>query len=133
MLSWRNPPIRKKGFILLEVALTVSILSIGIVFVLQSYRASLQASRRIHETSQAIWLAQGTLADLAFQASNQSDPLESKEEDVPDSPFHWTVDTEPVEETKDRLTLVRLTIWRNVPGAERQEVFTVTQEFLQKK
>ena len=83
--------------------------------------------------SQAIWLAQGLLAHLAFQASNQSDPLESKEEDIPGSLFHWKLDAEPVEETKDRLTLVTLTIWRAVPGGERQELISVTQELLKKK
>ncbi len=121
----------RAGFLLVEVSLTVAILSIGIIMVLQSYRSCLQAVRRTQDLSRAIWLAQEKMAEMSLLAE-EAEPLTEKEGDFLDAPgFYWRMEPETVEEN-DRLKRVHLTIYRQPSDGPRWEQIPLVQEFLKK-
>lgn len=124
------------GFLLLEVTLTVAVLSVGIVLVLQAFRTSLQAIRRVEDLTLATWLAQGKLAEVSLLTQEarklEEIPLEG---DFPENPpFHWKIEEIRLEgkDPSDRLVPVRLIVFKEEETGEGADEITVVQELLQK-
>ncbi len=128
-LSSRRRLLKTEGFLLVEVALTVAILAVGIVFVLQAFQSSLQAGRRAELLTRAIWLAQGRFAELSLQAKEPPDELTEKSGDFPegDSAFRWRIVAEEVEGIPS-LKQVTLTISSKRSDGQCQEELTAIQE-----
>ncbi|MCX5712248.1 MAG: type II secretion system protein [Candidatus Omnitrophica bacterium] len=63
---------KKKGFVLVELMVAVSILAIGIVFVLRSFLNSSSALNSITNKLGAIAILENKLADVELSAKNES-------------------------------------------------------------
>ena len=105
--------INKKAFLLFEVALTIAVISLGLVFVIRSISTSLKAARSASLYHEAINLAYEKMVDLELESQNQGLDAASSEGAFPQSQnFSWKYSIEQIDDS----SLGRLVL--NISGRE---------------
>ena len=107
---------RKKGFLLLEVLLTVAILSVGIVLIVQSHLASLRAGIYSDDFFKASFLLRNKMNEVLEQAVVELDLDEKGLFASPYENFQYHVQAvEPgcEEMCKDLSEVVLIVSWKN--------------------
>ncbi len=112
-----------QGFMLLEVMISLSILSLGMVIVIQSYAGSLRAIRRSRDITRVVFLAEQKLEELRRESYSAEELEGNFGEEYPG--LEWRIDSAPLEideEEIENLNKVTLTLLRG----ERQMVKIAT-------
>ncbi len=84
---------RNQGFVLLEILLTVVILSGSLVLIIQSMTATLKAARETQNYMTALFLAEDKLNDLIQKKKIPVDLTESKEFPEPNDKYSYILTT----------------------------------------
>jgi len=100
------------GFVLMEVLVSVAILSVGITVLLQSIISSLDANRLTQEYTRAIFLAESKMWDLEHQYAFKEDMDTGDSYGDFDPPFHdfgWRTEIEAMDEEVEYSLRVKVT------------------------
>jgi len=124
----------KKGFTLLEVLVTVIVLSIGIVGVLSSYQALLSGLSSARDVIRADWMISDRLSFIESSLAQSSSVDASQYSGSFSGPggFEGNVTVEGIKATpngSNSLSEVNVTVWRK--GSRSQ--YSVTTTMLQSK
>lgn len=92
-----NRIFNQKAALLVEVLLTVSILSVGLVYIVRSYVSSLRASKRSQEYSLAALLLKNTATDFLKKGFIGHDFMEKGSFQEPHDHFSYEVTTRKAE------------------------------------
>lgn len=90
--SYKN----RTGFSLIELMVTVAVLSIGLVFVLHAFSTTVKASRLAIDMNEACFLAGSIISDLEMKQNNSE--ILSQESSETDR-FRWSYELTPLEDT----------------------------------
>ncbi len=94
---------------MIEVLVTVAVLSVGLTVILQAYTASFRASVYMREYATAILLAENTMARLTRGPFLPEGVDEEGDFPAPNGHMHFNIETRP-SEMSDGLTEVLLTV-----------------------
>jgi type II secretion system protein I len=122
----------RSGFTLIEVLVAVTILSIGVVAIMQAFSVSLDALRRSHDVVRASDVMREQLAEAEMTAilGQKLDPVYQGRETAPEGGMVWQTTVVPVPDAsvsdlpglKEEIQLQRVLVkvWRDTGGREYQ-------------
>jgi prepilin-type N-terminal cleavage/methylation domain-containing protein len=113
-----------RGFALMEVLVSVAILSVGITLLLESIITSLDSNRITQEYSRAIFLAETKMWQLEKEYAYKEDMTTGESTGYFDPPFHQ-FDWETEVQEEDRLVEYHLRVTIRWKHRDRDQEFTV--------
>ncbi len=101
-----------KAFSLLEVLITVAILSTAIVFVFQSFTASLSSSKFSQNITLACYLVESKLWEIEQKQKQDTKPLEPAQgaEKIQGRDFNWSYEIKELDSALPELEQLTLTL-----------------------
>lgn len=89
-----------KAFSLVEVLITVGILSTAITFIFRSFTASLNSAKFSQNITLACYLAESKLFEIEQKQKNSLPPIENEEgsQDLQGKKFNWSYEIEQTED-----------------------------------
>jgi prepilin-type N-terminal cleavage/methylation domain-containing protein len=118
---------RSKGFTLIEIMISVAILSFGLILILQGFTHSLNILRISQNNLQATLLAEEEMSQLQIDAKNSKYGLLTDlngESQVDNIEFSWQTSITPDEEYEDLNKLLTTVSWKE--GRRKGAVPVVT-------
>jgi len=111
-----------KGFLLIEVLMTVSILSVVLTMIVRSHMAALHASTYTEEYSTAVLLLENKMTELMQKGFIARDLEKQDDFEPPYQEFSYLLKTKKDEnsETSDNLNEVTLTLFWPSGNSERK-------------
>ncbi|MFH1655810.1 MAG: type II secretion system protein [Candidatus Omnitrophota bacterium] len=110
----------KKAFLLVEVLITVVVLSIGLVAITRSFMTSLKALDIIAQYEKARWLLEEKLWDLEIKDAIEADLQTEENFPEPNDRFKYRLETENIEEDDEPGPLNNVKLSVNWPS--RKEI-----------
>ena len=89
----------KKGFMLLEVILSVLVIASGLLFIMRSYSASLKATAVASSLQKACLYLEDKLSELDFKGKIEEGVQDGSFED--DGNYSWHLDAQPLDDKKE--------------------------------
>lgn len=110
-----------RAFSLIEVIITVAILSSAIVFIFRAFTALLSYAKLSRDITVACYLAEDKLWQVQQRWTDLKSPLEpSGRELIQEQTFSWNYNTEEIQESLTKLTLT--VSWKE--SINRQEEYS---------
>jgi len=95
----------KKGFLLVEVLITVVVLSVGLVMITRSFMVSLRALEIIGQYQEARSLIEEKLLDLEVKDAIEADLKVEENFPEPYEKFSYKLETKNIEEEQNKIAL----------------------------
>ncbi|MBM3251332.1 MAG: hypothetical protein FJZ11_00925 [Candidatus Omnitrophica bacterium] len=95
----------KKGFLLVEVLITVVVLSVGLVMITRSFMVSLRALEIIGQYQEARSLIEEKLLDLEVKDAIEADLKVEENFPEPYEKFSYKLETKNIEEEQNKMAL----------------------------
>ncbi|MDP8266517.1 MAG: prepilin-type N-terminal cleavage/methylation domain-containing protein [Candidatus Aceula meridiana] len=116
----------RRGFVLVEVLMTVAILSVVLTMIIRSHMASLRASTYTEEYSTAVLLLENKMTELIQKGFIRRDLEEQEAFDFPYEKFSYLFQSKKSEnaEDSDNLNEVTLTLFWPSGKGERKILAT---------
>ena len=115
----------KRGALLIEVLITISILSIGLTLVIRSYLSSLRATVYTTEYTTAIMLAENKVSEISQGIFIDGDLNETGFFEAPNDRFEYSLETKRVEGSEETRTLQEVTLRVLWPSGRRTNSITI--------
>ena len=106
---------RSRGFTLIEIMISVAILSFGLILILQGFTHSLNILRISENNLQATLLAEEKMAQLQIDAKNSEYGFLTDfngESQIDNIEFRWQTSITPDEEHEDLNELLTIVSWK---------------------
>lgn len=101
-----------RGFMLLEVMVSLAILSIGLLVIVRSFSSSLRAQEYCHSYSQAVFLIEQKMTELQI-TDNLTEGIATGKGEEGFSDYSWRIET-GCSKTDDSLKEINTTVyWQN--------------------
>lgn len=114
--------LKNKAFSLLELIITVGIVSTGIVFILQALSFCARVTGLSCDITNAVFLAEDRVQELAFKERKNQITNEQKDAKLDKFTWNYTIDLDP-----DLITLYKLNFditWQRLNREERLNLST---------
>ena len=116
---------RDRGFSLVELVITISILSVGLLVIFQALSASTKVTRFSNDLTRAVFLGQDLLGELEFRQEQHllrtSDFSDSGEKDI----FSWSLQGAPVPDLDSLLSIDLKIVWKTLSKDRELELKTL--------
>jgi type II secretion system protein I len=120
-----RPPFQRNGFILLEILLSLSLVSVALVLLFKSFGMFVQAQESIQDYTQAVCLLENKLHELRY--APQEKTTAAINFDPPCERFQWQVFPGQLSEQGFR-KVTALVLWKDGQAKKKLEMTTYIRE-----